>query len=362
MKKRNKGLGVIITLITLIVVCLGCGTIGFLESNKTDADKPNKENKDYKVVYRYYLDGEEVEEEIKQEYIDNPNEEFEGAEEEIPSYTYEKYICSNNVTGEWDEENWEFKPELTANTTCRLYFIRNIHQVTFKANNGTLPNNQLEEIKTIELNKEGIINITPKEGHKFDTVICTNEIIAEYNEETKDLTVKNVIKDGICTISFGISDYTAEVKASNGTVSEDKKSARFGGTLTFDVTPSENYQFDKVICTNDQNASYNDGKLTITGITNDTVCTVQFKSIKFAVNLEVINGKLTSKSPSPQTTGEGGTVSFEIEANEGYQITGAIPDCGANVKTELSGNAVFVYNVKNDLTCKITLPKKTTTN
>ena len=90
MKKKPKNKGIVITLILLIIICLICGTLGLLESKKTvTPNKPSKE-KDFKVTYRYYLDGEEVDEMIEQEFTELNNPDFEGTVEEIPNYAFEK--------------------------------------------------------------------------------------------------------------------------------------------------------------------------------------------------------------------------------------------------------------------------------
>lgn len=358
MKKRSNGKGVVIVLITLIIICLACGTIGFIESKKTDDTKPNK-NTNYKVTYRYYLDGEEIDDMLEQDYTEIENPDFEGATEETPNYAFEKYTCTNNVTGEFDEEKWEFKPDLTANSTCRLYFIKTLHTVTFKASNGKLPSGEAEENVTIGLDKERKINILGNDGYKFDKVECTNEIISTYDENTKDLTISNVKKDSICTISFKISDFTAEITAANGSVADPKKSTNYGGTVEFDVTPSENYKFSEVKCTNGQTGKYNEasGKLTIAGLTNDTVCTIEFRPIRYQVTLEVVNGTILTTSQNPQSVAEGRTASFGINPNDGYAITGAEKSCeNANgAEIVVSPGIVSVYNVTSDLKCKVTL-------
>ena len=362
MKKRRNSKGIVITLIVLIIICLACGTIGFLQSGKSEDTKKPEKNKDYKVTYKYYLDGEEVEEMVEQEFIDNENEEFEGNSETTPTYKFEKYACTNNVTGEFDEEEWEFKPDLTNNTTCRLYFIKTMHTVTLKTSNGKLPSGNDEENVEVEIEKDKIINIIPNDGYKFDRVDCNNEVIAEYDENTKDLKLSNVKKDSICTISFKITDYTVEVNVSNGTVSENRKNANYGGTLTFDVTPAENYRFnnnDKINCTNNQKATYKDGKLTVTGITNDTVCSIEFKPIKHQVSLTVINGSIKTGSSNPLSVSDGKNALFEIIANTGFVFTNANIDCkdtkGNLIKAELSSGALSVYNITDNVECKVTL-------
>lgn len=371
MKKRKKEKSILIILIFLIIICLICGTIGLLESKKvkTKIDKEDMEN--YKITYRYYLDGEEIEEMPEQDYTELPNNNFEGSVEEVPNYTFERYACTKEVTGEFDEEEWEFVPNLTANATCRLYFLKTMHTVTVKASNGKLPSNNIEEEIIVQLNKDKTINVTPNDGYKYDesdlrSVSCTNSTLGEYNKDTKDLKISNVTKDSICTISFKISDYTAEVTATNGSVTEPKKNSSYGGVLDFDVTPSENYKFHQVKCSNNQKATYNEstGKLTISGLTNDTVCSIEFRPIKYQVTLEVINGTVLSTSTNPQSVAEGRNASFGISANTNYMLTGAEASCTNpnGAKIEVSSGIVSIYNVTSDLKCKVTLKPKSENN
>ena len=319
MKKRNNGL-VIFIFVLLIIACLGCGTIGLLaDKNKgKETEKEETENKNYQVTYRYYLDGNAVGEMIKQEYLENNDPEFEGAQTKTAKYAFEKYDCTKGVKGTWDEEKWEFVPELTANTTCRLYFIKNIHNMTVKVNNGKLPNNETEQKYDIEINKDMTIKIVPTEGYVYDKtsgVNCTNNAKAEFNEETNDLKISNVTKDNtVCSIGFKISDLKVEVRAANGSVETDSKTISYGGTVTVKVTPSDNYTFDSVNCTNGQTGTYNIGNqtLTVTGVTKDTVCNVQFRPLKYKVTLEIANGTLINGYNSPQEVNEGGTATFGI--------------------------------------------------
>lgn len=365
MKKKSKGKGAIITLILLIIICLICGTVGFLESKKDKTDNRENKNENFQVTYRYYLDGEELEEPLKQEFTQVENPEFEGALTEIPNYKFDRYSCTKDVTGEWDEENWEFKPVLTANSTCRLYFVKTIHEVTFKANNGKLPSGNPEEKITAELDKEAKINIKPNDGYKFEKVECSNGVVAEFDDTTNDLTINNVKKDSICTVSFKISDFVVDVKANNGTVATESKSVNYGDNATFNVTPAENYKYDNITCTNGQKAIYNEGnkQVVVNGITSSTTCTINFKSQKYNVSLIVENG---TPEVSNKEVAEGGTATFTgIKPNEGFVLSGATLTCSpknSSTVTEFQTGIAKIANVTTDLQCKITLKKDETTN
>lgn len=355
MKKRSNWLVIVLSL--LIVICLACGTLGLYLNIKED-NPIESDNKDYKVVYRYFIDGTEVNNEVKQEYLEENDPEFEGNIKKTALYSFERYTCTNDVEGTWDEEKWEFNPELTANTTCRLYFNKNIHEVTVKASNGKLPNNTLEQKINVEIDKEGIINIIPNDGYAFDKVSCTNEATAEFDASTKDLKIKNVKKDSICTVSFKIRDYKIEVKASNGTVTEEAKTASFGNNVVFNVTPSENYKFERVTCTNNQQATFADGKLTVTGINNDTVCTVQFVPIKYQVSLTIEGGELLPNFNTPVSVSEGQKATFGVISKEGYSLTNPELTCGAGIHAEFQSGVVYVYDVRSNINCTLKLKKE----
>lgn len=371
MKKRSNG--VLVIIIIMIIISLAGGIVGLLASMRDTTEKPKDDTKpeNYEVTYRYYIDSEEVDKE-KIDELKGKTKECDQTDPtcvptiEKATIKFEKYNCTNNVKGEWDNTNWSFTPDLTANTTCRLYFTNLTHEIKVNVTNGTLPvdNPEGKLINTMVDNQtvDSTIIITPTAGYKFDKVECDNNATGEFNIETNLLTIKNVTKNTICNISFKINDYTVEIRTSNGTSSDEPKSANYGGTVTFNVTPAENYGDAIVTCTNDQKATYANNVLTVSSITNNTVCTVQFKPLKHTVNLTVVNGSLGINN-SPQTTQDGGTVSFDVSKSEGFGFTNAELSCDVEgQKIELQSNGtgtamVFVYNVKSNLNCKLVLKK-----
>ena len=360
MKKKNKRKGILITLISLIILCLICGTIGLLESKKETINKKPQKEEDYKASYKYYVDGEEVLEMPELETTTDPDSDFEGAEHTIAKYKFERYTCTNEVIGEFDEENWEFIPTLTNNTTCRLYFLKTSHEVTIKVSNGKLPNNTQEQKLLVELDKDKTINIIPNDGYKYEGVTCTNNAVAEYDSKTKDLKVSNVSKETTCNVSFTISDFTAELKVEYGNTTENRKSANYGGTLQFDVTPSENYEFSDITCTNKQVAEYKDNKVIIIGLTDNTVCTIEFKALKHKVTLKVKNGKIKNGKDTQEKM-DGQSAVFEIIANDGYDVTHyKITSCENYDRNKVAfQNGYFtIPNITDNITCELELTKK----
>lgn len=357
--KKNKT-GTLYLLLFLIIITLAGGIIGLIANLNMKPSNPNDTNKDgkFKVTYKYYVDNTETSNIVKQEKIKIANEEFEGVIDEKEMYTFEKYECSNEVKGSWNNEKWEFTPDLTADSTCKLYFLKNFHEVQITTSNALLPNNTNTQKVLVERNNTKTLNLLPTEGYKFGEAKCTEGANASYDVTTKDLVIGNVNKDTKCDVSFAINGFTVEVETSNAEIKETKKTANYGDTVTFEITPKENYAFESVTCTNEQKAEFNGNTLTIKGLTNDSKCTVNFKFtiIKYTVSLTVENGTLLESSKSPQTTNNNMEVSFAISKNDGYLFTGAVLDCGADkVESELTSNVLKIKNINKNLTCKYIL-------
>ncbi len=357
--KKNKT-GTLYLLLFLIIITLAGGIIGLIASLNMKPSNPSDSNDDgkFKVTYKYYVDNTETSNIVKQEKIKIANEEFEGVIDEKEMYTFEKYECSNEVKGSWDNKKWEFTPDLTADSTCKLYFLKNFHEVQITTSNALLPNNTNTQKVLVDRNNTKTLNLLPSEGYKFGEAKCTEGANASYDETTKDLVIGNVNKDTKCDVSFIINGFTVEVEASNAELKETKKTANYGDTVTLEITPKENYAFESVTCTNEQKAEFNGNTLTIKGLTNDSKCTVNFKFtiVKYTVSLTVENGTLLESSKSPQTTNNNMEVSFAISKNDGYLFTGAVLDCGADkVESELTSNVLKIKNINKNLTCKYIL-------
>lgn len=362
MKKKSNA--IIYVLLTLVVVNLVLGSIGLIASNNKPTTLPKQGEKDYKVTYKYYVDGSEVKEAIEQEEIQIDGE-FEGSKVTKKVYSFDKYLCTNNVTGEWNDEKWEFNPNLTSNTTCRLYFNKNFHEVKILATNGVLPNNTKEQNKTIELESEVKINVLPTDGYKFNGVECTNSAKAEYDETTHDLTIKDVTKDNTtCTVTFGVSDYTVKVSVDNGSPATSSKSIKYGENAVFDITPAQDYGDPVINCSNDQKATFSDGKLTVTSITNNSECSVKFSYtiVKNKVTLKVNHGTIVSDDFQEVLLGKSAV--FGIVSDEGYSLTDPELKCtktdgSASNATIKMASSIIVSNVDGDLNCEVTLKEAT---
>lgn len=348
----------IVIISILIVACTALGIVGYLESKKEK--DPSDNEKDYKIEYKYYLDGVEVSEMPVNEEYENTTDSNEGnndtnnEEETLAMYSFEKYDCTNNVKGIWDNDLWQFSvPEKNSDATCVLYFISNYFEVEIKANNGVV--NELEALKDRKVKRgESIIyNITPTEGYNFEKVECTNNATAEWNEENFTLTVSNVTKNSVCEVTYSIGEYTIKFTANNGAISEETKTAKHGDTITTVITPGSDYVYNKVSCSDGQTATYdtNTNTLTVSNVTKNSTCTVDFKSNKYTVTLKIVNG---TPIEDTKTVESGNRVSFTFNSNEGYTTNNPTIECENGLVGRVSGSLFTIDNVSKSGTCTLT--------
>ena len=349
----------IIILSILIATCTVLGIVGFLESKKVS--EPSDKPKEYEIEYKYYLDGVEVnempvnektneEDNIENETGENTNDETEITE----MYSFENYNCTNNVKGVWDNELWEFSvPEKNSDATCVLYFVSNYFDVDIKVNNGVV--NELDALQDRKVKRGESItyNITPTEGYNFEKVECTNDANAEWNEESSTLTVNNVTKDTVCEVTYSIGEYTIKFTANNGSISEETKTAKYGDTITTIIKPGSDYIYNQVSCSDGQTASYDPSTntLTVTNVSKNSTCTVDFRSNKYTVTLKIVNG---TPIEDTKTVEAGNRVSFTFNNNEGYTTTNPKIECDNGLKGTVSGSLFTIDNVSANGTCTLT--------
>ncbi len=348
---------IIIILTILIIVCTALGIVGFLQSKKgAVVDNTPKE---YKIEYKYYLDGVEVSEMPKNEIIENDEDGTSSNEDNVPTevetkYSFQEYNCTNNVKGLWNNETWKFTiPEKTSDSTCVLYFVSNYLDVDVTATNGTV--NELDALKDRKVKRGESISysITPTKGYKFEKVECTNDTPAEWNEENSTLTVSNVTKNTTCEITFSIGEYTINFTANNGIITEESKVVKYGESITTTIKPGSDYIYNEVLCTNNQKATYNveTQELTISNVTDNATCTVDFTPNTYTVTLKIVNGTPVEDS---KTVRPGGKVSFTFTNNEGYTTANADITCTNGLIGEISGSLFSVDNVTSNGTCTLT--------
>lgn len=334
----------------LFVLSLSAGIIGFIRSK---AEKKVIEPPTYHVKYTYYIDDEEVTEMPKNSNALKPD------------YVFNRFSCTNNVSGEWNENTWEFVPELTKDSTCKLYFNNAHYKVEFEIEYGELRNpdgsimSETEKAKEISVTREKNLTakIVPDEGFYLVSASCTAENDTNWDKENNELTVKNIKSDTKCKVKFGISNYEIDIKVSNGSGATTLTSEH-GKAINTVIAPTTGYGNPTVTCNNNQKAVWNDNKFSIDKITSNTSCTVEFKLLQYEITVEVTGGVST---PAKSSVNYNSSRRFDITANEGYSISEGYEFTGCpngNLTAANNKLTLDVSNITENTTCKIVLKRQ----
>lgn len=324
---------IIIPTAILLVLSLSLGLLGFYISQT----KVEEKDTNYKITYKYFINGEESK---------NMPEETEG-------YEFEKYKCTNGVTGKWSEKKWKFTPKKTAESKCRLYFVDREYEVELIAPDGVTISGD-EKVKVKKDEKAEFV-VAPNEGIAIKEVTCTNDQIATFANDK--ITINAPTDDATCTIVTEDAKYTVEASAISGKVTDYKQEAKFGQNVIFNVTPNPGYILDKVSCTNNQNGAWTNGKLTISKLTASTKCTVSFRTNQYNVK---VNATGANPATSTKTITANGTLTFPVVPTIDNAIVNKI-SCTNGQKATWANNSLKVSNVKANTVCSISFKQRLTT-
>ncbi len=350
----------ILILTLLIIGILGSaagGVVGYIhDSNRVDPTQTPDPVPEQKINYVYYLE-EEIQDTMPQnEVITNED----GTTTTNVIYKLSHFVCSNDVTGSWDEATWTFTPSEIKNSECDLYFVKAKYEVTLTVTNGVeSPDNQ----KLIDREGNGIFTITPNEGYEFQEVTCSDNKEATWNAGDNTLSINAITKDVTCKVVFGIQNLTLDVKVTNGT-GNTTETAKYGDSISAIVQPKAGYEKPTVSCTNNQTAVYEDNKITIEKLTSNTECTVKFKKVELTkYNLDITTLpdtiKITSGSTS-QKVEEGKTGTFTLKADDGFEIDNI--SCGGITPTKetlADGSIKYSFiGMTSNISCQVTSKQK----
>ena len=113
-----------------------------------------------------------------------------------------------------------------------------------------------------------------------------------------------------------LKKYTVQVNLVGGTVDQSSKSFEYHTNGTFTVTPTTGYWNPTVSCTNGQSGSISGSTLTVTNISNDSVCTVTFQKHEYTATFyyqsSTASGTTTVSSTTETCTVTTGT-SCEVD-------------------------------------------------
>lgn len=302
-------------------------------------DLTKKENTEYTIDYRYFIDNVNVS----------------TMPENIGSYDFTDYYCTNNVKGTWNEVEWKFIPSLTDNTTCELRFATKTYEIKVEFIGATNIDTEYNGISTVKKGESLQFVVSLEEGYGYDSVVCTNNETASFDSETNTILIGPFNNGASCTVNFKTNEYVVKLEATNAAPGSASAKVEHGKDAEIEVSPSTNYTLDSVTCTNDQIAQWKDNKLTVTAVKSDTICTLKFKLQSYKVTIKVNNG---SVDVSSKTIAYGKSDSFTISADEGYTLDGATVDCGKTATGTLTNSKLQVSGISGASTCTVNLALK----
>lgn len=364
MKKK----GIVSILVFMLIICLGLGGYGFYLAKFAD----KKEEKIPTITYEYYLDNvkvtkEEVTDSNDDINIDN-NESIstedndENSEELEKDFLFYEYSCSNGVVGTFNEEKWEFEPELVKDSVCKLFFHKSKYEITLTVTNADIAEDSNMFVKREE---DGVFNIIPHEGYELDTYTCSNNKEATWNSTNNTLAINAIVEDVTCKITFKLKTVKLDLSVVNGNGSTSE-TVNYGEKISAIIVANEGFENPTVKCTNNQNAVLNNNTVTIEKITNDTVCTVTFNPVKveeYALTLEDLpyTIKITSGT-TKQSIKKGDIGQFTLKPDEGFTIksiscfkTGTPSETVTpSIKDNTDGSRTYSFlSMSYPITCKV---------
>ena len=270
-------------------------------------------------------------------------------------YEYESVSGCNGVFD--TNTNQLTVSNVTSNTTCQVNFKSNNHTVNMNVSGGTISPTSA----TVSHGSSKTFTVTASTGYTTTgaTVSCTNGVSGSISGST--VTVSNVTSNTTCTVTLPSKTYTVSATTNDTSMATVNAPASVsvnnGSSHTFTFTVKTGYEYESVSgCNGVFDTSTN--KLTVSNVTSNTTCQVNFKAKTYTVNMNVSGGTI---SPTSATASHGSSKTFTVTASTGYTTTGATVSCTNGVSGSISGSTVTVSNVTSNTTCSVTLPLKTYT-
>ena len=356
---KRKGIKIVLAI--LLVITTSCGIVGYLQSKKI-ASKPNDDIKNEptaQIIYEYYLEEQLVDKSLFDLPITTPSDETaQPTETRDTLYEFAKFSCTNEITGEFDKTKWEFVPTVLKDGTCKLYFVKSKYEITLEAGSNAIVSE--ENPKYIAREQDGTFIITPNEGYKFESALCSDNKEVTWQEENNSLLIKAVTDDIACKLVFNIKNLQADINVVHGEGATTEE-VKYGEAFSAIVAPSNGYDNPEIQCSNNQTAKYENNKITIEKLTADTKCTVTFvekplEKFNLTVKLPEDNTVTIITGTTEQKVESGKSATFTLKPNEGYKTT---INCGSiqpsNQESVGDGSIKYTFlNITKDITCTVT--------
>lgn len=346
---KSKGLKII--LIILILLTGSMGAVGYIQSKKQPTNKPNEDVN--KITYEYYLEDEL--QETMPINIQNGMDENGNVISE-PTYQFSRFTCTNDLTGDFDVDNWKFIPKENKTSTCKLYFVKTNYAVTLTITNGIEDENNP---KIVQREKDGKFIIKPNEGYIYKSAVCSDNKEGSWDESTNTFTLNAIMKDITCKIDFEIKNLQADITVINGK-GNTTENAKYGDSVSALVQPNSGFEKAKIECTNNQVGTFASNKFTIAKLTDNTKCTITFEKapvVKHTLKINIAdNTKFSISSGSESISVDNGTTGvFSIKSSDGSEPKLNCGNINPSKKDTIDANT-FKYtflNVTSDITCDI---------
>lgn len=344
---KNKGM--LVLLLILFIIATAGGVIGYMESKKDNQEEINVPKG--KITFKYYLEDEEVQEMPVNEKTVDEN----GIETTNELYKFSRFVCSNDVTGDFNTDSWKFEPKEEKESICELYFVKAKYEVTItEPMNATLDQNNP---KYIDREENGSFIITPNEGYEFASAMCSDNKQTSWDETKNALIINSITKDVSCKVEFKLKELAVNITVRNGE-GTTTKNVKYGESITEVVTPKEGYDSPKIVCTNEQTGTFKENTFNIEKVTNNSNCTITFNKIptkKYTFKVEIPSIVTILKGSTNLEVEEGKDTDITFKVEEGYTMT---LDCGDILPstTEDVDSTTKKYTfkgVKNNISCKV---------
>ena len=199
----------------------------------------------------------------------------------------------------------------------------------------------------------------PQSGYSYSHTICNGTRVKEenaiFNEETNSIDIKGITEQSNCKFYFNkngeeiINTRNVTIRVKTDTETEEIKQVNNGEDITFTLTPKEGYVNPKVTCTNSQTGTIENNTLTVSNVTNDTTCTVEYEVLTYTVNATVLNGTISGETS--KTVNYNNSTTFTLNPTEGYGYPEV--SCTNNQSANIINNTLTVSNVTNNTTCTV---------
>ena len=256
-------------------------------------------------------------------------------------------VANTTITGDVIRVN-----SITQNHDCTVSFDKKTYTVDIEVINGT--SNALNKI--VEHGGSAQTNITPNYGYTLEGASVTGTGCSISGDT---LTISNVTSNGKCTVTLAKAKYQVTLTGEGIATSNSPQEAEYEGSTTINFTLTDGYELGStsINCDNGAVPSISGNVLTVSNVTANTTCTLSPTLKNYDVTL-VVNG---GTGGSTKSVSHGGSTTFSIGANTGYNLTNASISCTGSASKSISGSVVTIGNVTASQTCTVTLNKNTYT-